>query len=242
LYVGGVSRRWRGRHLQYCAQNSTCERNKKLVTRQGSVLMSASRLQLAISSGLEVSRWTFKRWSQAEVLCKHSLEPQQVMALLRLHGVPWATELCEVAAHYCKLSLLQWLRASSCPWQNEHVLMQASRGGSVAVLEWLQTVVAPWSAAVKSQMLNTAGWSDKLEAAKWLRAQGADWPEAFASSHVHHGITIQQCWSLSAVQWAIASGSGWRRWRCGDYAKEYAATVLVWAHANGCPCTCEHQQ
>jgi hypothetical protein len=61
LYVGGVSRRWKGRYMQYCVQSTTSAHDKKLVTRQHSVLMSASRLQLAISSGCEVSKWTFEK-------------------------------------------------------------------------------------------------------------------------------------------------------------------------------------
>jgi hypothetical protein len=49
------------------------------------------------------------------------------------------------------------------------------------------------------------------------------------------------------LQWAIASGSGWRFWQCEHFApKRYAsahmqhqaAAALDWAHANGCPCSC----
>jgi hypothetical protein len=251
LYIGGVSRRWRGRYMQYCAQNSSSDYDTKFVTRHRSVLMSASRLQLAINNSLKESSWTFDKWSHAELMCKHSLEPQQVMTLLRLHGVPWSTKLCDVAIRYCKLSLLQWLHANSCPWHELDVLMRASRVGCLEVLEWLLAVTPHWSADVRNNMLNRAGWSDSPAAVKWLVAQGAEWPEAFIGSYVYHGTTIHQCWSLSAVQWAITSGSGWLDWHCEDYseakfislyAKKHAADVLNWAHANGCPCTCEQQQ
>eukprot|EP00953_Heterococcus_sp_UTEX-ZZ885_P010042 5870-Heterococcus_DN1.PRE.2 len=40
LYTGGVSRRWRGRYIQYCTQHSSAESDKKLVTRHRSVLMT----------------------------------------------------------------------------------------------------------------------------------------------------------------------------------------------------------
>jgi hypothetical protein len=237
--------------MQHCALNHSSDYDTKFVTRHRSVLMSASRLQLAIRSGCDVSRLTFEGWLHAEFVCKDSLEPQQVLTIVRLHGVPWSSTLCAVAARYCKLSLLQWLHASSCPGHREGVLRQASRGGSVAVLAWLHTVTPPWSADVKTTMLNRAGWCDELAAAEWLRAQGAEWPQAFAGICACFGstATLTQCWSLSAAQWAIGSGSGWLNWKCEDYAqtnfahtdhKKHAADVLQWAHANGCPCTCGH--
>jgi hypothetical protein len=58
LYTGGVSRKWRGRYMQYCAQNSSSEFDVKLATRHRSVLITESRLQLALSNGLTVEGWT----------------------------------------------------------------------------------------------------------------------------------------------------------------------------------------
>jgi hypothetical protein len=252
LYVGGVSRRWRGRYMQYCAKNTSCAYDKKFCTRQRSVLMTARRLLLAISSGLAVADWIFSRWSQAELVCKFSLEPQQVITVLRLHGVPWSTALCDVAAEHNKLSLLQWLHASSCLWADFSLLMRASRGGSVALLKWLLTVTAPWLADYMKCMLERAGWGDHLAAAKWLRTQDVDWPSRFVGVYSYAGSDdlIHQCCSLSTVQWAVASGSGWRDWHCEDHAadnftdttaQKNAVDVLQWAHANGCTCTCGHQ-
>jgi hypothetical protein len=100
--------------------------------------MSASRLQLALSSGLKVSNWTFAKWSRAELVSAFSLGPQQVMTLLRVHGVPWSTTLCDVAARNNKLQLLQWLHSCTCPMIDISALMQASRSGSVAMLEGLE--------------------------------------------------------------------------------------------------------
>jgi glycerophosphoryl diester phosphodiesterase len=106
--------------------------------------MTESRLQLALSSGLSVKDWTFDNVPRAALICLHSLEPDKVMTLLRVHDVPWS-------------------------------------------------------------------------------------------------------WSVSAVQWALACGSGWLRWKCEDYTadnyttvqrKQQATELQEWAHANGCPCTC----
>jgi hypothetical protein len=171
------------------------------------------------------------------------------MTLLRLHDVPWDMMLCSYAAFHSKLALLQWLRKNSCPWTEYSVLYNAGRSGSVATLEWLATVTPAWTDAHKQQMLNRAGWNDRLAAVQWLRERGAKWPAKFAGhfTAAGTGATVHQCWSLTAVQRATASGSGWLDWHCEDYAadkfsylvaKQHAATVLEWAHANGCPCTC----
>jgi hypothetical protein len=52
LYVSCVNRRWGGRYLRHCKLNCTSSNDKKFVTRHRSALMSESRLQLALSSGL----------------------------------------------------------------------------------------------------------------------------------------------------------------------------------------------
>jgi hypothetical protein len=221
------------------------------VTRHRSVLMTESRLQLALSSGLIVTHWTFDTWSQAELLCKHSLEPTEVMTLLRLHGVPWSTLLCDGAAYCNKLSLLQWLHTHSCPWDTWELLNAASAGGSIAMLEWLVTVTAPWSADLKQFMLNVAARFSRLAVAQWLKADGADWPAAFSVECGYDDDRQKMCWSVSAVQWALSCGTGWLSWKCEDYAadeydntssKGNAVAVFEWAHANGCSCTCGHVQ
>jgi hypothetical protein len=73
LYVGGVSRRWRGRYLRHCIISTTEERDKKFVTRSRNVLISASRLQVALNCGLSVADWTFAAMSRAELLCERSV-------------------------------------------------------------------------------------------------------------------------------------------------------------------------
>jgi hypothetical protein len=173
FYIAGVSRRWRGRYLRHCVLRSNHELDKKLVTRHRSVLMSESRLQLALANGLSVVGWVLNTQPNAEMICKHSLEPVQVMALLRVHGVPWNEKLCIGAAYFNRLQLLQWLHSSSCPWDGYDVLYAAGRGGSVAMFEWLLTVTAPWTNKIKTAMLVRAAWHGKLAAMQWLRAHGA---------------------------------------------------------------------
>jgi hypothetical protein len=253
LYIGGVSRRWRGRYIQFCVQatssDSVADSVGKLVTRHRSVITTASRLQLALRCGLTVAEWTFDRVPQARLIYMHSLEPEKVMTLLRLHGVPWSAMLCCGAARYNKLALLLWLLLHSCPWEAARLLHFASMHSSVAMLEWLLTVTPPWSPDAKKDMLTLAAADNKLAAVQWLRAQSAVWPYAFAFQSSN---TQFKCWSLSAVKWALACGSGWLFWKCEHYDandyeskfKQQATELLEWAHANGCPCTCGlvHQQ
>jgi hypothetical protein len=135
LYIGGVSRRWRGRYIQHCVQSSTAEVDGKLVTRHRCVVTTESRPQLALSGSMRVEGWTFNKVPQAALICVHSLEPEKVMTLFRVHGVPWSTTLCDGAAHCNKLALLQWLQSHSCLWAPHRVLRFASMHGTVAMLE-----------------------------------------------------------------------------------------------------------
>jgi hypothetical protein len=249
LYAASVNRRWRGRYLRHCVLNSTSALDKKFLSRHRSVVMTENRLKLAMSSGLTVEGWSFSKWCYTELVCVFSLEPQQVLTRLRLHGVAWHDWLSSCAALHGKPQQLQWLRSFACHWDECRVLYSTSRSGSTAMLEWLLTVTAPWTDSLKQEMLDRAAWFNNLAAAEWLRAQGALWPVKFAGQYYGDGSETcsQQCWSLSAVQWAVARGSGWLDWCCEDCAavrfthqtaKQHAAAVLEWAHANGCPCTC----
>jgi hypothetical protein len=252
LYVGGVSRRWRGRYMQYCAQASTCAQDIKCVTRYRSTIVSESRLLHAKANEFRLVDLDITQGRHAKLICQHSLEPERVITVLRLHNVAWNNVICREAAYHSKLSLLQWLHHNDCDSHEVNVLVNASRGGSVSMLEWLAAVSKPWSKSTKQEMLTDAACCDKLAAAQWLRERGAAWPAKFADQYEDaiSTETVKQCWSLSAVQWAVTAGSGWLKWKCEDYAagrycaddKQQATDVLNWAHANGCPCTCGYQQ
>jgi hypothetical protein len=237
-------------YMQYCAQNSCSDCDGRLVTRQRSVLMTESRLQLALSSGLTVTGWTFDSRCHAELICAHSLEPEKVMTLLIVYSVLWCTNLCNGATFCNKLALLQWLHAQSCPWAATAVLNCASARGSVAMLEWLLAMTPSWSSDAKQAMLAYAGCHSNLAAAQWLRAHGAVWPKSFTAEIAQAETKLTLCWDVSVVRWALACGSGWLAWRCADYAadnyeiyfEQQATELLEWAHANGCPCTCGHVQ
>eukprot|EP00953_Heterococcus_sp_UTEX-ZZ885_P019847 11084-Heterococcus_DN1.PRE.3 len=219
LYTGGVSKRWRSIYLKFCAQSKS-KRRKQFVTRRRNVLMTDSRLRLALSCGLAVTDWKFDSWLHAEMLCRHSLEPEKVTTLLRVHGVAWGYSLCHVAAYNNKLSLLQWLHAHTCPWNIDIVLNCASSRGSVAMLDWLLTVIPFWTSNMKQDMFTVAASDSSLDAMQWLRDHGAVWPTSFSDDIGLTDSKVQMCWSVSAVQWALAHGSGWLDWKCEDYAAD----------------------
>jgi hypothetical protein len=252
LYVGGVSRRWRGRYLQHCGHSTIAAQDRKCLTRYRSSIMSESRLQYAKLKGFDVTELDVTQHRCAELIRKYSLEPEQVITVLRGQGVPWDNVICRNAAFFGRLGLLQLLHSSNCQCTEFVVLLNASNSGSVPMLQWLATVTNPWSLETTSKLIILAASCDRLAAVQWLRARGARWPDSFASEYINiTGATVKQCWSLATVQWAIACGSGWRNWKCADYTadvynkqyrKKQATDMLNWAHVNGCPCTCGHLQ
>eukprot|EP00953_Heterococcus_sp_UTEX-ZZ885_P010725 6256-Heterococcus_DN1.PRE.4 len=264
LHVAGVCRNWRGRYMQLKACSFSEARllsGVRTGTRHRSALMSLSRLQCAKACGLKVTTINLTKDAYAEAVCQQSPEPLAVVTELRLHGSTWSETLCSHAAFNSELQLLIWLRNYGCPWNEESVLVNASSSGSVQLLEWLRTATVVWSEEMQTQMLNQADHFGRMEAAQWLRSCGARWPERFTTA-VQFGAKsddaasriLTSCWTLPLVQWAIASGAEWLTWRCEDYhvqntqtiwyySKSQTATaVLNLAHANGCPCTCGHQQ
>jgi hypothetical protein len=82
-----------------------------------------------------------------------------------------------------------------CPWHARQLCMFTARGGSVAVLACLQQQGLLTSTELLSDMLNYAGYHNKLAAAKWLREQGARWPAAFKPQ-----------WSSRVLAWALDEG------------------------------------
>ena len=234
LYVAGVNRRWKGRYLRHCVlnSNSTAAHDKKCVTTYRSAIISESRLQYAKANKLCTLALDITQDKHADLICRHSLEPDRVVTLLRLCGVSWGNTMFRSAAFYGKLDLLQWLHRHDCYWNQKNVLCNTSRGGSVRVLQWLATVSKPWSEGTKAEMLTDAASCDKLAAAKWLRATGAQWPTAFASEYKEYDDSmVRQCWSLCTVKWAIACGSGWLKWKCEDYAADRFQDKIDKQHA-----------
>jgi hypothetical protein len=122
-------------------------------------------------------------------------------------------------------------------------------GGSVDVLIWLQSVMAPWSDAMMKDLLCIAAVSGKLDAAQWLKETArAPWPK-----HLHAAVVIKSVshhtFSDTIVRWVLTSKHCcWDGWDCKALAakqpssearKQLAAGLFALAHQHGCPCTCD---
>jgi hypothetical protein len=195
---------------------------------------------------IEWARANSCSWNEDTCWCAAQSGFLNVLQWAREHGCPWDKRLCEYAARHSHLYVLQWARANGCPWDLDDVLPEAAANGNVTMLEWLQqSSERPWTAAKMSEMLDEAGSHDKLQAAKWLRERGAEWPSSFYS--YDNSMECMISWSVETVKWALSEGCTWGDWQCEKLApelydedafREDAVELLAWAHENGCPCTC----
>jgi hypothetical protein len=88
----------------------------------------------------------------------------------------------------------------------------AAAFGTLATLQWLAGRDATaWNTAVLSRLLDVAGQYGNLIAAQWLRAQGAEWPDAFVRSQPFYRSGYSY-WSLNTMQWARTNGCPWGEW------------------------------
>jgi hypothetical protein len=97
-----------------------------------------------------------------------------------------------------------------CPWDVAAVRKAAVSSDSAEMLEWASSAdEAVWSTSVLSELLVVAGQKDKLSAAAWLRAAGAEWPTSFLYRDLFYKSTV---WLLRAMKWARANGCPWGVW------------------------------
>jgi hypothetical protein len=247
IYTGAVSRRWKGRYTKLCYSVTGESKKHKLITAHKSALFTAARLQLALKSSLTMSALQ-RNTRYSFYMIVRSKEPMAVLTLARVLGLQWLSELCKWAACRSNLQLLQWLHECGCPWKERDICRTAACTGNVDMLIWLQQVTAPWSSSRKRKMLFEAGQCNHMSAVKWLRQQGAEWPFSFTAAAEIDYEQTQVCWAVPVVRWALDNGCAWRNWQCDQldpelytskYRKWQASKLFVWAHENGCPCTCD---
>jgi hypothetical protein len=151
-----------------------------------------------------------------------------------------------------------------CPIKYPDAIAAAVYFDHVEILEWTRSTEAvTWDYALLQRSFEQAGRAGSVGAAAWLRGQGARWPDSFitvdTSPNIHFG---NKYWMASTVQWAVANGCTWGDWQCQQLGLEYifgktgmfgcglevlnskqcdqtVYELFVWAHENGCPCTCE---
>jgi hypothetical protein len=145
-------------------------------------------------------------------------------------------------------SLRYLVEEVGCPCDAAAVRIAALAADNTEILQWLSNADdTAWTTALLSELLVTAGENDKLVAAKWLRAAGAEWPTSFLyEGPVYPGVGV---WSLRVMRWARASGCPWGAWNgalctkvCSSgwrailLDRQATQDAMLWAHAAGCPC------
>jgi hypothetical protein len=121
---------------------------------------------------------------------------------LRSIGCDWDINACESAAGHGQLDTLRWLRDNGCPWIVSDVCMRAAAYGLTAILDYVIEQGEVLGAELLTDALNTAGASDNLQAAQWLRHHGAQWPAVLTDDHFCYGLR----WSGESLAWARAEG------------------------------------
>jgi hypothetical protein len=109
---------------------------------------------------------------------------------LHAQQCPWDTSSTSAAACHGHLDVLRWLCDNGCPWEARDLCVSAAQGGSVVVLTHLQQQGLLDSVTLLTDLLDEAAMACELAAAKWLRAQGADWPAAFDYYDFGNAVTI----------------------------------------------------
>jgi hypothetical protein len=129
---------------------------------------------------------------------------------LHAHGCPMHEDCCDEAAKasiikHGNLDLLRWFREHGCPLNTDSLARTAASYNSVALIKYLQQDGAVYSSKQQLQsrkMLNIAGANGSLTTAKWLRQQGAEWPDILRLDSGR----IQIPWCDNAVAWARVAG------------------------------------
>eukprot|EP00953_Heterococcus_sp_UTEX-ZZ885_P009669 5679-Heterococcus_DN1.PRE.1 len=118
--------------------------------------------------------------------------------------------LAEKAACNGAFTVLRWALERGAQL-TATLLKSAAEGGSVDILAYVfnklkrdEIVIEP---TLLTRMLNAAGGNYKLEAAKWLRQRGAEWPAVLqfvkqfsdGDEHIH-------TWGYNILEWARAEG------------------------------------
>ena len=75
--------------------------------------------------------------------------------------------ICQHAARDGYLEVLQWARASGCPW-DELTCIWAARNGHLEVLQWARANGCPWDEDTCAE----AAENGHLEVLQWARANG----------------------------------------------------------------------
>jgi Ankyrin repeats (3 copies) len=144
-----------------------------------------SCMERAVESGqVEIVQWLQQHYgigpdhaeSEHVIAIAASAGHTAMCEYLRSQQCAWSYYACEHAASEGHIDTLRWLFEHGCPVDAERVCTAAAKGGSIAILEYLQQQGLLSTAAQLTETLQSARKSHQMDAAKWLQQQGAPWP------------------------------------------------------------------
>jgi hypothetical protein len=184
-----------------------------------------------------------------DAACAGAAEAGQLSSIKYLFArspVWGSTHYMAVAAKCGHAAVVQYLHSSGCSFYQGQIDsgLHAARGGSVAVLAYMQASSPEKFAAGESlkNMLYCCMRLNHLAAAQWLREQGAPWPDAlwFREDYDDSDTQAIQTCSLEMLQWAVAAGcpygNDWPYGTCSELRVCGHTAEVEWMHANGCTC------
>jgi hypothetical protein len=132
------------------------------------------------------------------MICAASSGQTAMCEYLYSQHYPWSAAACDEAAAGVHLETLRWLHEHGCPWATDQIILAAAHGGSIAVMQYLQQQGVVTTVEQLTDMLLHAGVWEQLQAAQWLRQQGAEWPTV-----LHYD---RDEWRGDVLAWARAEG------------------------------------
>jgi hypothetical protein len=160
----------------------------------------------AESGNVELMAWVLQQLGmQLTALVMRSAALKGHIAMVQYFHAqqcPWDESCTSAAASLDHADLLRWLVENECPWNASVLRMCAVQGGSVEVLVYLQHLGVLTTVETLTDSLNMAAVGNKLDAAKWLREQGADWPAGFSKYPLQNEV----------LEWARAEGCPMNRY------------------------------
>jgi hypothetical protein len=175
----------------------------------------------AAGGSIEVMQWLRNehnvQYSASALESATKYDQLDVIQHLRSDGCPWDARACTAvagcdyrytaagtAASCC--ATLQWLRDHGCPWDVAKVRLAAAKSGNIDILAYAKQHSDMPAAAELTKMLNIAGAYNKVEAAQWLRQQGACWPIVLEYKEQGSYTSFTQVWHGATLKWARNEG------------------------------------
>jgi hypothetical protein len=109
-----------------------------------------------------------------------------------------------VEGHFNTLS---YMHERGWPWDAVRACELAAASNSVDIIKYIaQQDSLVFTAAQLTKMLNAAGANDRLEAAQWLREQGAEWPAVLIHNDHYGEHAMRSTWRALTLKWARDKG------------------------------------